>query len=161
MRKKLAQLLAGALLVTGAVVTGMVAAGTAPSAVAAASDPYNWRNAEIAGGGFVPGIVFNPTERNLIYARTDIGGAYRGDESTQRWKPLRALVPPVRAADVRARVDQVAFRRVEDNAGHEAAAGNLRVAPVVGVRCRGDRRGGGACGDHACHHRCGDEQCPR
>ncbi len=88
MRKKLAQLLAGALLVTGAVVTGMVAAGTAPSAVAAASDPYNWRNAEIAGGGFVPGIVFNPTERNLIYARTDIGGAYRWDESTQRWKPL-------------------------------------------------------------------------
>src|SRR6266498_5341482 len=88
MRKKLAQLLAGALLVTGAVVTGMVAAGTAPSAVAAASDPYNWRNAEIAGGGFVPGIVFNPTERNLIYARTDIGGAYRWDESTQRWTPL-------------------------------------------------------------------------
>src|SRR5262245_8726244 len=88
MRRKLAHLLAGALLVTAAVVTGAVAAGTAPSAVAAASDPYNWRNAEIAGGGFVPGIVFNPTERNLIYARTDIGGAYRWNESTQRWKPL-------------------------------------------------------------------------
>jgi xyloglucan-specific exo-beta-1,4-glucanase len=65
-----------------------VAAGPAPSAVAAPADPYNWRNVEIAGGGFVPGIVFNPTERNLIYARTDIGGAYRWHESTQRWTPL-------------------------------------------------------------------------
>jgi xyloglucan-specific exo-beta-1,4-glucanase len=88
MRTKLAHLLAGALLVTSVVVTGTVAAGTAPSAVAAPADPYNWHNVEIAGGGFVPSIVFNPTERNLIYARTDIGGAYRWSESTQRWTPL-------------------------------------------------------------------------
>ncbi|MFL6121719.1 cellulose binding domain-containing protein [Actinophytocola sp.] len=88
MRTKLAHLLAGALLVTSVMVTGTVAAGTAPSAVAAAADPYSWKNVEIAGGGFVPGIVFNPTERNLIYARTDIGGAYRWNEGTQRWTPL-------------------------------------------------------------------------
>jgi xyloglucan-specific exo-beta-1,4-glucanase len=87
--KHTAHLLAAALLVTTAVVTGAVAAGTAPVAVAAApSDPYDWHNAEIAGGGFVPGIVFNPTERDLIYARTDIGGAYRWNESTRRWTPL-------------------------------------------------------------------------
>src|SRR5262245_36215456 len=88
MRTKLAHLLAGALLAASVVVTGAVAAGTAPSAVAAPADPYSWRNAEIAGGGFVPGIIFNPTERDLIYARTDIGGAYRWTESTQRWTPL-------------------------------------------------------------------------
>jgi photosystem II stability/assembly factor-like uncharacterized protein len=51
-------------------------------------DDYAWRNVEIAGGGFVPGIVFNRTEPNLAYARTDIGGAYRWNESTQRWVPL-------------------------------------------------------------------------
>jgi xyloglucan-specific exo-beta-1,4-glucanase len=46
---------------------------------------YNWRNVEIVGGGYVPGIVFNTSEPNLIYARTDIGGAYRWNPSTNRW----------------------------------------------------------------------------
>jgi photosystem II stability/assembly factor-like uncharacterized protein len=49
---------------------------------------YSWRNAEIVGGGFVPGIIFNQSEPNLIYARTDIGGAYRWDQRKQRWIPL-------------------------------------------------------------------------
>ncbi|MER5179198.1 cellulose binding domain-containing protein [Streptomyces sp. NPDC002896] len=69
-------------------------AGT-PPAVAAADDPvtiaadtYTWKNARIDGGGFVPGIVFNRTEKNLAYARTDIGGAYRWQESTKTWTPL-------------------------------------------------------------------------
>jgi xyloglucan-specific exo-beta-1,4-glucanase len=88
MRTKLVHLLAGLLLATSVVVTGAVAAGTAPLAVAAPAEDYNWRNVEIAGGGFVPGIVFNPTERNLIYSRTDIGGAYRWNEPAQRWTPL-------------------------------------------------------------------------
>ncbi|MBX6767902.1 MAG: xyloglucanase, partial [Actinomadura rubrobrunea] len=62
----------------------------APAAArpAAAAETYTWRNARIAGGGFVPGIVFSRKERNLIYARTDIGGAYRWDQSSRRWIPL-------------------------------------------------------------------------
>jgi hypothetical protein len=71
-------------VVQGATQTAPVAAGAA----AAASEQYTWKNVQIAGGGFVPGIVFNQTERNLIYARTDIGGAYRWNETTQRWTPL-------------------------------------------------------------------------
>ncbi|WP_035735609.1 hypothetical protein, partial [Glycomyces arizonensis] len=51
-------------------------------------DTYTWRNAAINGGGFVPGIVFNETEADLIYARTDIGGLYRWQEDSQTWKPL-------------------------------------------------------------------------
>ena len=43
---------------------------------------YTWRNVEIVGGGFVPGIVFNQTEPDLVYARTDIGGAYRWNPAT-------------------------------------------------------------------------------
>jgi len=52
------------------------------------SQEYVWRNVEIVGGGFVPGIVFNQSEPGLVYARTDIGGAYRLNPSTGRWIPL-------------------------------------------------------------------------
>jgi len=76
---------------------GLLAAGAAavaapvltPAGDAAwAASRYSWHNAQIVGGGFVPGIVFNQSERNLVYARTDIGGAYRLDSRTNRWVPL-------------------------------------------------------------------------
>ncbi|WP_210584936.1 sialidase family protein [Streptomyces sp. GESEQ-35] len=63
-----------------------LAADTEPVSIAA--DTYTWKNARIDGGGFVPGIVFNRAEKNLAYARTDIGGAYRWQESTKTWTPL-------------------------------------------------------------------------
>ncbi|TDC59444.1 xyloglucanase [Micromonospora sp. KC207] len=54
----------------------------------AGRDAYAWKNAVVNGGGFVPGIIFNETEPNLIYARTDVGGAYRWQEDTRTWKQL-------------------------------------------------------------------------
>lgn len=48
----------------------------------------NWRNVAINGGGFVSGIVFNPGQQNLIYARTDVGGAYRWDQADSHWIAL-------------------------------------------------------------------------
>src|SRR5918999_2397933 len=83
--KTLACALASLLLAATAAATAAV---LAPTASAAASDPYNWKNVQIAGGGFVPGIIFNQREQNLIYARTDIGGAYRWNQSSQTWTPL-------------------------------------------------------------------------
>jgi hypothetical protein len=59
---------------------------TATAALAA--DTYTWKNVRIDGGGFVPGIVFNRSEKNLAYARTDIGGAYRWDQAGKQWKPM-------------------------------------------------------------------------
>jgi photosystem II stability/assembly factor-like uncharacterized protein len=52
------------------------------------SQPYQWRNVVIGGGGFVTGIVIHPQVRDLIYARTDVGGAYRWDGSKQTWIPI-------------------------------------------------------------------------
>ncbi|MEU3780972.1 cellulose binding domain-containing protein [Streptomyces sp900129855] len=65
----------------------VLAADGSPKAPLAA-ESYTWKNARIDGGGFVPGIVFNRKEKNLAYARTDIGGAYRWQESSKTWTPL-------------------------------------------------------------------------
>ncbi|MFV0285074.1 MAG: carbohydrate-binding protein [Demequina sp.] len=49
---------------------------------------YDWSNAAISGGGYVPGIIYSQTEPGLVYARTDIGGTYRLDRATDTWVPL-------------------------------------------------------------------------
>ncbi len=60
----------------------------AVNAAAQTSQTYTWRNVQIAGGGFTPGIIYNQTEPNLVYIRTDIGGAYRRNPCTNCWIPL-------------------------------------------------------------------------
>lgn len=52
------------------------------------SQTYSWKTVEIGGGGFVTGTVFHPNEAGLVYARTDVGGAYRLDTVSQRWIAL-------------------------------------------------------------------------
>ena len=51
--------------------------------------PYAWNSVEIVGGGFVSGLFFHPQQKDLLYARTDIGGAYRWEPATRRWTPLQ------------------------------------------------------------------------
>jgi hypothetical protein len=58
------------------------------ASLAAASSNYTWQSVVIGGGGFVDGIVFHPTVKGLMYARTDMGGAYRWNASSQSWLPL-------------------------------------------------------------------------
>jgi photosystem II stability/assembly factor-like uncharacterized protein len=53
--------------------------------------PYRWKNVEILGGGFVSGIIFSPAKKDVIYARTDVGGAYRWEAESNRWVPITDL----------------------------------------------------------------------
>lgn len=55
---------------------------------------YTWGTVAIGGGGFVTGVITCPSEQNLIYMRTDVGGAYRWMEGTRTWKPLTDFVGP-------------------------------------------------------------------
>jgi hypothetical protein len=50
--------------------------------------PYTWKSVQIVGAGFVDGIIFHPTAKNVCCARTDMGGTYRWDEMDHRWQPI-------------------------------------------------------------------------
>lgn len=59
-----------------------------------ASDTYSWGNVTMGGGGFVSAVVTSKEQKNLIYARTDVGGAYRWNELNQSWVPITDWVGP-------------------------------------------------------------------
>lgn len=56
--------------------------------LAANSAGYDWQSVVVGGGGFVDGIIFHPTIKGIMYARTDMGGAYRWNPSTSAWIPI-------------------------------------------------------------------------
>lgn len=67
---------------------GVDAAAALAGGAAAVGAPYVWRNVAIVAGGFVTGIVYSSTQQDVLYARTDISGAYRFSAATGAWTPL-------------------------------------------------------------------------
>ncbi len=43
----------------------------------AIAQSYARKNVKTGAGGFVSGLIFNPAQSNLLYAPTDVRGAYR------------------------------------------------------------------------------------
>lgn len=95
-------------------VAAIIGATFSPLVTAVSSQSYSWKNVKIGGGGgFVPGIVFNPSQQvtkkakslylstnskhiqGLAFARTDIGGAYKLN-SDDSWTPLLDFVDDAR-----------------------------------------------------------------
>jgi xyloglucan-specific exo-beta-1,4-glucanase len=56
------------------------------------STSYTWNHAQIVGGGYIPSVIFNQSEKDLIYLRTDMGGAYRWNPKTNSWIQLLSSI---------------------------------------------------------------------
>jgi hypothetical protein len=54
---------------------------------------YTWKNVVLKGGGFVSGLITDPNAPGVVYARTDIGGAYRWNAAGNSWVPLLDFAP--------------------------------------------------------------------
>lgn len=49
---------------------------------------YTWKQVVIKGGGYVPGLIYSKADPTLLYARTDVGGAYRWNATNKTWIPI-------------------------------------------------------------------------
>jgi len=79
----------GPLLYPGRYGAGIAAIFWCGGALAAApAATYVWDSVAIGGGGFVSAVIPSRSEPGVVYARTDVGGAYRWDKGAGRWVPL-------------------------------------------------------------------------
>ncbi|MTV36988.1 exo-alpha-sialidase [Duganella radicis] len=82
---------------------------------------YTWDNVAMGGGGFVSAVIPSKTEAGVVYARTDVGGAYRWDNGNGRWLPLTDFVAE----------DQVGYLGVDSLAVDPKNAANVYL--LVGI----------------------------
>ena len=82
MRSGMLHAVAGLSLAVGLLPNAMHAQGLG------APLPFRYSNVQIVAGGFITGIVGDPKNGDIRYARTDIGGTYRWEPATRTWTPL-------------------------------------------------------------------------
>jgi xyloglucan-specific exo-beta-1,4-glucanase len=69
----------------------------AASASAQNAAGYKWDVVPFGGAGMVTGVYPSKTESGVVYARTDVGGAYRWDKNNAKWVALMDWVPETEA----------------------------------------------------------------
>ena len=118
----------------------LMLAGLLPAwGVASDESAYRFSNVAIGGGGFVTGLVFHPSAPGHLYARTDIGGAYRWDAGGRRWQPLTDWM----GSDDKGRfgIESIALDPADPNKLYLAAGTYLHERGSNGVILRSSDRG--------------------
>ncbi len=82
----------GSLQCRNAAFMGFVVMAAIASAQVPSSQKYKWKSVQMVGGGFVDGIIFHPKAKDVRYARTDIGGAYRWNSRSKSWEAIQDWV---------------------------------------------------------------------
>lgn len=80
------------------------------NAVESIEDSMDWGTVKIGGGGFVSGIV---TGQKEMYARTDVGGAYKYNYETESWEQLLSFITDADRGYLS--VDAMAIDPTDDN----------------------------------------------
>jgi len=82
-------LLAGLIAGCGGGGTSTASSGSAPKFLATSTAvSSSWNSVRWGGGGYVTGLIYHPVNASVMYARTDIGGAYRWNNSNGSWTPI-------------------------------------------------------------------------
>jgi hypothetical protein len=101
---------------------------------AAYSQTFNWKSVNLQGMGYVTGLVVHPNTTlapNLLYARTDVGGAYRYSAAGNSWVPLMDQYGPLDAG--KTRVESIAVDPGNVNTVYVAVVdGDVFATSVVG-----------------------------
>ena len=111
--------LAGLLVFVAILGTAALVAGVGSND----EESYTWDAVKVSGGGWVTGIV--PTNSGAVYARTDVGGAYRWDEKLNTWQQLleRDVVPKPDSSDYS--VESLAVAPSDDGVVYMAVGATL------------------------------------
>ena len=52
------------------------------------AERFKYENLHIGGGGYVTGMVIHPKNSDIMYIRTDVGGAYKWIADKKEWHPI-------------------------------------------------------------------------
>jgi len=53
-----------------------------------------WHSSKIGGGGYILSIAMNPSNTDIVYAFSDVGGIFRSDDSGRNWRMIHNTIHP-------------------------------------------------------------------